>query len=1064
MKLVGKLAIPQIIIVVCLGLISYFVIDSSFVNTREQHVRDVIENRLQYITNEIETSAQKSVNETSMFVRLPAVIQAYELALSGDIDDPYSPESQAAREMLREELAVILDSYNDITGERLQLHFHLPNGLSLVRLWRDKNTRIDGEWVDISDDLRSYRTTVLDVLESGEPSLGLEPGSGGFAIRGVIPVIGLDGTLLGSAEVLQDFNPILEAATDEGKVFISLYANIELLDFSVELQDSNKYPPKGDFVRVIEAKDSHVETLITPELLSKGKEGTFFEDYGNMTLATFPLTSHRGEQVGVIICAMNTEPISNITNTAVLVMGCMLIGMALIPIFVLLVQTRRLAERPLNAITSKIQDITEDRADLTEQIPSRQKDEIGVLARQFNALTAKLNTILTERQEMAHWYKSILDATPLPITVTDADMNWTFVNKAVEDFLETKLDDMRGKPCSNWNAHICNTPDCGIACAKRGVKETFFKQKGRSHKVDVEILKDLHGEIAGFIEVVQDITQIEEMAKHEAEATAASRAKSDFLANMSHEIRTPMNAIMGMTAIGKTSNDIGRTKYALGKIEDASIHLLGIINDILDMSKIEAGKFELSEDEFNFEQMLQRVVNVTSFRVDEKKQKFNLFIDQSIPPILFGDDQRLAQIITNLLGNATKFTPVEGSICLNARFMGEVDGYCKIQIEVVDSGIGISPEQQARLFQSFQQAESNTSKKFGGTGLGLSISKSIVEMMGGQIWVESELDKGAAFIFTVRMKRGDTKRFELAVKETNWKNLRILAIDDDSGILSYLKSFIEKYGAQCDIATCGIEAMELVHKNGAYDIYFIDWKLADIDALQLTKGLKAIEPKKSKIVITMVSSTEWGDIEKSAIEAGVDKFVPKPLFPSTLIDVINGCFDMETAAATPKQDEGAEQQYDFSGHTLLIAEDVEINREIMAALLEETGVSIDFAENGKQAISMFEEQPDKYTLILMDIQMPEMDGYEATKAIRALDFDRAKQIPIIAMTANVFREDIEKSLSTGMNDHTGKPINTNDLFKKINKYITSAVVDEENLVGGHTQNLDTGNTSETGEK
>ena len=238
MKLAWKLAIPQIIIVVCLGLISYFVIDSSFVNTREQHVRDVIEDRLQYITNEIETSAQKSVNETSMFVRLPAVIQAYELALSGDIDDPYSPESQAAREMLRTELAVILDSYSDITGERLQLHFHLPNGLSLVRLWRDKNTRIDGEWVDISDDLRSYRTTVLDVLDSGEPSLGLEPGSGGFAIRGVIPVIGEDGTLLGSAEVLQDFNPILEAATDEGKVFISLYANVELLDFSVELQDA----------------------------------------------------------------------------------------------------------------------------------------------------------------------------------------------------------------------------------------------------------------------------------------------------------------------------------------------------------------------------------------------------------------------------------------------------------------------------------------------------------------------------------------------------------------------------------------------------------------------------------------------------------------------------------------------------------------------------------------------------------------------------------------------------------------------------------------------------------
>jgi CheY-like chemotaxis protein len=229
--------------------------------------------------------------------------------------------------------------------------------------------------------------------------------------------------------------------------------------------------------------------------------------------------------------------------------------------------------------------------------------------------------------------------------------------------------------------------------------------------------------------------------------------------------------------------------------------------------------------------------------------------------------------------------------------------------------------------------------------------------------------------------------------------------------------------------------MELVHKNGTYDIYFIDWKLADIDALQLAKGLKAIEPKKSKIVVTMVSSTEWGDIEEDAKNAGVDKFLPKPLFPSTLTDAINGCLDMETAAAIPEHNEDAEIRYDFSGHTLLIAEDVEINREIMSALLEGTRVSIDFAENGKLAVSMFEAQPDKYSLILMDIQMPELDGYEATKAICALDLERAKHIPIIAMTANVFREDIEKCLAAGMNDHTGKPINTNELFKKISIYI-----------------------------
>ena len=1035
MKIVWKLAIPQIVIVVCLGLISYFVIDKSFINTREQHVRDVIENRLQFITNEIEASSHKSVNETSVFVNLPAVTEAYELALSGDIDDPYSDESQAAREMLRRELAVMLDSYYEVTGERLQLHFHLPNGFSLVRLWRDKNTRIDGEWVDISDDLRSYRTTVLDVLDTGEPSLGLEPGSGGFAIRGVVPLFGADGALLGSAEVLQDFNPILDAATEEGKVYISLYANVELLEFSVELQDSDRYPPKGNFVRVVEAKDDSVENLITPELLEHGRSGIVFENYSTMTLATFPLSSHRGEQVGVIVCAMDTTAISDITNTAVLVMALMLIGMTLIPILALLQRSRRLVTQPLNMIKSKIQDIAEDRADLTEKIPDQQNDEIGELAAWFNTLTAKLDIMMRERQEIAHWYKSILDATPLPITVTDADMKWTFVNKAVEDFLGTKFEDMMGKHCSNWNAEICNTPSCGIACARRGVKETYFKQKGRSHKVDVEVLRSLDDEVSGFIEIVQDITQIEDMAKQEAQAHAASQAKSDFLANMSHEIRTPMNAIMGMTSMGKSSDDIERAKYALGKIEDASVHLLGIINDILDMSKIEAGKFELSEDEFSFEKMLQRVVNVTSFRLDEKKQKFGLYIDKNLPPVLVGDDQRLAQIITNLLGNAAKFTPVGGSINLNAALVGEKDGICEIRVDVVDSGIGISEEQQSRLFQSFEQAESSTSRKYGGTGLGLSISKSIVEMMGGRIWVESELSKGATFAFTVHMRRGDSQKYEMAVKASNWNGLRFLAVDDNVGILGYLKSFIDSHDASCDAATCGSDAMDLVKNNGAYDVYLIDWKLADIDALQLTNELKAIEPQRNTAVIAMISSVEWGDVEERAKKAGVDRFLSKPLFPSAMVDAINGCLGRETASPSRPENEDSRDVYEFGGHTILIAEDIEINREIVAAMLEETGVSIDFAADGAEAVSAFRENPGKYSLILMDIQMPELDGYEATQAIRALGAGNAGDVPIIAMTANVFREDIEKSRAAGMNDHIGKPIDTNELFAKIERFI-----------------------------
>ncbi|MCL1847099.1 MAG: response regulator [Coriobacteriia bacterium] len=1047
MKLVWKLAIPQVIIVICFGLISYLVIDSSFVNMREQYVNDVIDNRIQFVTDEIENSSQKSVDEASLFVGLPIVQQAYAIALSGNTNDPYSPQSQEARNLLREELAPMLDTYYEMTGERLRLHFHLPNGYSLVRLWRDYNTKIDGEWVDISDDLRSYRPTVLDTLNYGEPALGLEPGSGGFAIRGVIPIKTPEGELIGSAEVLQDFGPILDAAADEGKLDISLFANKEVLEFSVELQDAEAYPPIGDFIQVIEAKDEHVASLITPEFLAEGKHGVVFKNNKYVTLAAFPLFDYQNNQVGVVVCAMNTEAISNLTDTASIILALMLAAMAILPTFALVMLLRRLAIRPLTAIISKIQDIAEDRADLSEQIPSRQSDEIGDLARWFNTLTGKLDGIMKERETMldqissesekleetAHWYKSILDATPLPITVTDADMNWTFVNKAVEDFLGTKSEDMLGKPCSNWDAHICNTENCGIACAKRGLKETYFSQKGRSHKVDVEILKDLNGETAGYIEVVQDITQIEEMAEHEAEARAASHAKSDFLANMSHEIRTPMNAIMGMTAIAKSSNDLERTQYALGKIEDASIHLLGIINDILDMSKIEAGKFELSEEEFSFEKMLQRVINVISFRVDEKKQDLSVYIDKSVPPVLIGDDQRLSQVITNLLSNATKFTPVEGSIRLSANLEEEEDGFCVIRIEVSDSGIGISPEQKQKLFQSFQQADKSTSRKFGGTGLGLSISKNIVEMMGGRIWVESELGKGATFIFLVRMQCGDPLSYPLTKQDTKWDKLRTLAIDDDTGILSYLQSIIRGFGAQCDIAANGREASDLVKQKGSYDLYFVDWKLADTNALQLALQLKEIDPDKKKAVLAMVPSVGYKDLKEEAEKVGIDDFLPKPLFPSAIHEAI---ISFLYANREQQEDVGETSDIDFSGYHILLAEDVAINQEIVLALLEPTLLQVTCAGNGAEAVRLFKETPEDYDAILMDIQMPEMDGFEATRLIRSLDIPKAKSIPIIALTANVFQEDIDKCLDAGMDSHLGKPLNLTEMLRKLHDYLT----------------------------
>ncbi|MDR0474531.1 MAG: response regulator [Treponema sp.] len=395
-------------------------------------------------------------------------------------------------------------------------------------------------------------------------------------------------------------------------------------------------------------------------------------------------------------------------------------------------------------------------------------------------------------------------------------------------------------------------------------------------------------------------------------ATMASKAKSEFLSNMSHEMRTPLNAIIGMTDIGKNASDLERKNYALNRIQEASAHLLGIINDVLDISKIEANKVELSFIEFDFGKMLRQVINVVSLSAGEKQQELKINISRDIPKVLIGDNQRLAQVIANLLGNAVKFTPKNGLIELNTYLEKEENGLCTIRFSVSDTGIGINSEHQEKLFQPFQQAESSTTRKYGGTGLGLAICKNIVEMMGGTIWVRSEQGKGSTFTFTIKVKRS---------------------------------------------------------------------------------GPQTQEPSRYSVNRDDVYAEDHDDDHRKSID-GI-----------------------------------------FAGRRILLADDVEINREIVQALLEPTQVEIDSAGNGLEALRMFSEAPEKYDIILMDVQMPEMDGYEATRHIRLLDVPKASTIPIVAMTANVFRDDIENCLEAGMNDHLGKPLDFDIVVEKLRRYL-----------------------------
>jgi CheY-like chemotaxis protein/two-component sensor histidine kinase len=487
-----------------------------------------------------------------------------------------------------------------------------------------------------------------------------------------------------------------------------------------------------------------------------------------------------------------------------------------------------------------------------------------------------------------------------------------------------------------------------------------------------------------------------------------------------------------MTTIGKNSPDTERKDYALIKIEDAAVHLLSVINDVLDISKIEANKLELAPVEFNFERMLQKIVNIINFRMDEKHQKLTVYVDRKIPRFVVGDDHRLSQVILNLLSNAVKFSPEQGEIGLNVTLVSEQDGICEIRTEVSDNGIGIPPEQQAKLFRAFQQADSGISRSFGGTGLGLSISKHIVELMGGAIWVESEQGEGSRFIFTMKAERGTRNVASMLSPGIKWENVRVMVVDDEPEVHAYFSDLLAQIGLKCDTVSDGFKACHTIEETGVYDIYFIDWRMPGMDGIELTRKIKTYDKDRPSVVV-MISSADWAVIKDMALDAGVSKYLLKPLFSSAIIDCINECLGLDGAGSEGDSEIGSDGR--FTGKKLLLAEDVEINREIIMSLLEDTGIAIDCAQNGLEAVEMIVATPDKYDAILMDVQMPKMDGLEATRLIRSLSIQRLKTLPIIAMTAHVFKSDIEECINAGMDDHIGKPIDIDDVLKKLHRYL-----------------------------
>lgn len=508
-------------------------------------------------------------------------------------------------------------------------------------------------------------------------------------------------------------------------------------------------------------------------------------------------------------------------------------------------------------------------------------------------------------------------------------------------------------------------------------------------------------------------------------AEQANRAKTAFLSNMSHEIRTPMNAIIGLDNIALSDVDISdRTKEYLEKIGTSAHHLLSIINDILDMSRIESGRMIINNEEFSFSKIMDQVNTIIGGQCHNKGIKYEFSTDEALGDYYIGDDMKLKQIIINVLGNAVKFTPRGGKVVFKVEKTAEFDGNNTITFTISDTGIGMSESYLPRIFDAFSQEDSSATSQYGSTGLGMPITKSLVELMNGNIEVSSKKGVGTTFVVTVTLKESSRKDIESLADDITPNDMEVLVIDDDVVACEHAKLVLGQVGIKCDTAMSGEEGLEMIKLRHArrepYNLILVDWKMPEMDGIETTRQIRDLIGPESAIII--LTSFNWDDVIDEAKSAGVDTFVPKPLMASSVMDEFKEAFKKKNQNQTLNE-------ISLEGRRILLAEDVAINAEIISMMLTMHNIQVEHVENGCLALRSFENHPVGYfDAILMDMRMPEMDGLEAARCIRSLDRADADSIPIIALTANAFDEDVQRSLQAGLNAHLSKPVEPDALF------------------------------------
>jgi PAS domain S-box-containing protein len=649
-------------------------------------------------------------------------------------------------------------------------------------------------------------------------------------------------------------------------------------------------------------------------------------------------------------------------------------------------------------------------------------------------------------QENELLFRSIFENAPVGISLYNFPKAQYLTNHALHEMLGCTHEDL--KSVEAWD-QIVDPGDRAWSAQRyadllKGTRDKdeyeqrFIRRDGRNVIADgsFTVIRDADGRPHYLLNMTKDITErkqaeVDLLAAKE-EAVAATKAKSDFLANMSHEIRTPMNAILGMTHLALRTELTAKQRDYLTKTKVAAQALLGIINDLLDFSKVEAGKLELEEIEFRLDYVLEDLCSVISQKAHEKNLEFLIAPPKNLPPNLVGDPLRLGQILINLVNNAVKFTE-RGEVLVTVALEEQLADRVKVRFSVRDTGIGMTPEQSAKLFQAFSQADTSTTRKYGGTGLGLSISKRLVELMGGTIWAESELGAGSTFHFTAWLGIGsedNRKRFipDLA-------GIRVLVVDDNAQAREILIETLRVFALRADSVSSGEDAVREIAAADSLDPYrlvLMNLHMPGMDGLQASRVIKRNDRLQHIPKIVMVSEFGREDVRTQAEEIGVDGYLLKPVNQSLLYDTLVDLFGFADRQDSRFQERTDERTvHDATGIRVLLVEDNEINQQVATELLESAGAILTVANHGGEAVKILTEgnQPPAFDVVFMDLQMPEMDGFTATRLLRSNP--RLQKLPIVAMTAHALVEERQRCLDAGMNDHVSKPIDPDNLFSTL---------------------------------